>query len=398
MNYDTLVGLNTTDIDAEQDHRPGDRLDHQRRRQDLDLHDPPERQVAGRPAGDRRRRGLDLQRHHQERHRQLDELHDEHRQKATAVDDLHRAHRLLDSPAGAAGQPGRGPHPARARLGEDPDEGGRPHASRTRRRSSAAGPSSASSGRSRTTSSCRPTRTTGGGAPARRRGRLRGVHQRRHHGRGHEVRRHRRLPRAAPGADADAVARVGRPGQAGVRQRLRRARLQLLHGRSLAGQPRPQGLAVPPGAAVGGRQEQAVRDRLRRHGQARRHRHHRQLLPQPRLALDAAGRPGLQLQPGQGLADADGRRLQAGQRRPPRSQRQAHLAAPLRPQQLPAGHHLRRVHDGLVPPARPARSPSRRSTTARWRATCTTPSRASSRPTTTCSSGAGTTTSTPAPR
>ncbi len=107
--------------------------------------------------------------------------------------------------------------------------------------------------------------------------------------------------------------------QAGVRQRLRRARLQLLHRRPLAGQSRPQRLEVPPGAAVGDRQEQALRGRLRRHGQAGRHDHHRQLLPQPRLALDAAGRPGLQLRPGQGLADADGGGLQAGQRRPPRT-------------------------------------------------------------------------------
>jgi ABC-type transport system substrate-binding protein len=49
MNYDTLVGLNTTDIDPEQDDRPGDRLDDLGRRQVLDLHDPRQR-ATGRTA------------------------------------------------------------------------------------------------------------------------------------------------------------------------------------------------------------------------------------------------------------------------------------------------------------------------------------------------------------
>ena len=89
-------------------------------------------------------------------------------------------------------------------------------------------------------------------------------------------------------------------------------------------------------------------------------------------------------------------RLQAGQRRPPRPQGQADLAASLRPQQRPTGHQpaassspagsadlglkisLSTVDDGAL------------------KTSSTTPSRASSRPTTTCSCGAGTTTSTPA--
>ncbi len=70
---------------------------------------------------------------------------------------------------------------------------------------------------------------------ARGRHRLRAVHQRRHHGARDEVRRHRWLRRVAASADAHALAHPRYRGQTHPGQRLRRARLQLLHGRPVAG-------------------------------------------------------------------------------------------------------------------------------------------------------------------
>ena len=98
------------------------------------------------------------------------------------------------------------------------------------------------------------------------------------------------------------------------RPRARRARLQLLHG-PLAGQPGPQGLALPPGAAVGGRPQQARADRLRRPGPAGHVGAGVAPVEQPGLALAAARRPDVLVQFEEGRPHARCGRLPAETRR-----------------------------------------------------------------------------------
>ena len=122
----------------------GHRLDGHARRQDLDVHDPERGHVAGRRAAHGERRRLHLQLHQGQRPHELhhrDGRHQERRRRRRH----HGGVRVLQ----AEGQHAHrvGPHPARAHLVQGPGQGRRQQVSRTTRRSSAPGRSSAWSGR-----------------------------------------------------------------------------------------------------------------------------------------------------------------------------------------------------------------------------------------------------------
>ena len=90
--------------------------------------------------------------------------------------------------------------------------------------------------------------------------------------------------------------------------------VQLLRQGKLAGKPRAARLALSQRLELRDRQTAPLRPRLRRSFSADHQHHSSQCVDQSRLPLDAAGRPGLHLRPGQGQPAAHRRGLPAQER------------------------------------------------------------------------------------
>ncbi len=230
------------------DPRRRDELVALRRRQNLDVQDPPGRQVAGRSAAHRRRRRLHLQLHHQEPDDRLHQLHPVH-QGRRRPRPLHRAFRLRQAQGRHPADVGT--HPPRAHL--EQDQPGRraeqvpePGAGRRQRRLPGGrlgeGPVRAHGGQQE---------LLGRGAQDRR-DPLSHLHQSGDRGRRPAVGLdpvRRRRPRAV-----SVVRRQDDLDDAqGDRRLLREHGRRLLHAGPVAGQPGAQGLAVSQRAQLGHR-------------------------------------------------------------------------------------------------------------------------------------------------
>ena len=175
LNYDMLAGYEPNgDVAPE----IADELERVPGRPDLDVQDPPRRQVAGRRAAHRQGRRLHLQLHHRERPLGVLDLHRQH-QEGVAVDDPPSSSTCSKPKANMlrAVDPDR----AGAHLEQGLRQAASARTSRTTRRSSAPGRSRPSSSRRATTSRMVANKDYWEGRAQDRRGRLRDLHQPGHH-------------------------------------------------------------------------------------------------------------------------------------------------------------------------------------------------------------------------
>ena len=238
-------------------------------RQDLDVQDPPGRQVAGRPAADRQGRGVHLQLHRQERPADPGHLHRRHHRRR-GHRRLHGRHHHREAEVQHA-RHGRADHP-RAHLEQGQRQGGDHHL-----------PERAADHRLRPLPDRRVEpgqvhphgRQQGllGRQAQGRRALLRELQERRHHDRRPQAGRHRRGGRAAAGAVPVRAEDRRRDRAQGHPLALQRAGLQLLRLAGLDGQPRAARSQVPPGAQLGDRPPEDRRRRLLRPGRRGLHAH-----------------------------------------------------------------------------------------------------------------------------
>ena len=205
--------------------RAGRELGGLRRRQDLDVQDPPGRQVAGRRAAHRQGRRLHLQLHRRQRPADARHLHRRHHRRR-GDRRLHGRdhHRASPSPTCSPWWSPSSPSTSGARSAATRP----PRATRTSRRSSAPARSRWSSGSKGKYIRLEANKDYWGGAPKIDDAPLRELQERRHDDRRPQAGHHRRGRRAAAGAVPVGGEHRGRDRAQGHPLALQRARLQLL--------------------------------------------------------------------------------------------------------------------------------------------------------------------------